>query len=103
MQPRFRVLFLIGSAAAIFHLSDRSALVLIFGYLVLEQLDDWLARRAKKKELGTVIEDELFDWNVSPDDPEYEVKNGVERVRLSGKDKIVVGRIADLIRRTTAI
>ena len=103
MQTPFRAIFLLVVASVVFHLSTRSMLAVIFGYLLCELLDGLLARRARKTAIEEVVGDELFDWEVSTDDPEWEVKGGVERVRLTGANQVIVTRIADLIRRTKTV
>ena len=99
MQPRFTALFLVAAAAVVFHLPTTTMFVVILGYLVFEQLDNVLVRRTKIKAVDQVIADELYGWTVSPDDPNRELKDESERVRLTGKDQITVTRIAELIRR----
>src|SRR5690348_10662094 len=95
MKAQSRAVFLLFVAAAGFHLPTKTMLVLILGYLLFEQVDNVLARRT----VDRIVADELYGWTVSPDDPHYEVKDEVERVRLTGNDQIIVTRITELIRR----
>jgi hypothetical protein len=100
MQPSWRALFLIVVAAGVFHIAEWQFFLVVFGYLGFESLDQWLAKRAKSKAIDAAIEDELYGWETDPDDPEYEDKNELTRVRLTSEQRIVVGRIAELLRRT---
>ena len=99
MNLPFRALFLLVAAAAIFHLSGWIVFVLIAGYVVCAELDNWQARRAKKKETENAVDDELYGWEADPEDPESETKGALSRTRLVGKDQIVVSRVAQLLLR----
>jgi hypothetical protein len=57
-------------------------------------LDQRLAKKAREESIDKV----MFGWEPSKDDPEYEDKGGLTRVRLTGKDQILAARIAELLR-----
>jgi hypothetical protein len=40
----------------------------------------------------------MFGWEPSKDDPEYEDKGGLTRLRFTGKYQIVAARIAEVLR-----
>jgi hypothetical protein len=99
MQTSWRIVFLIAAAAAVAHLTTWTMLVILFGYLGFERLDNWLVRRERQKEREKVIEDEMWGWEPSPDDSNCEDKGEMSRVRLTGSDQIIVSRVAELLRR----
>ena len=89
-----RAWFLIVVACIAFHLPPWGTAVIIFGYGIAEYVDEWRAKKAREQFLNDVI----FGWEPSKDDPEYEDKGGLTRVRLTGKDQILAARIAELLR-----
>lgn len=95
MTTSWRVLFLIVAAAGALRVKTWIMLVILFGYLAFERLDQWLAQRSLEK----AIDDEIFGWEPDKDDPEYETKGAVGRVRLTGQSQIIATRIAMLLRR----
>ena len=95
MQISWRVAFLIVAAAGAMHLSLWKVFVVLVGYLGFEQLDRRLSQRAKEK----AIHDVMCGWKVSAEDPEYEDKGEVSRVRLTGSDQVITARVAELLTR----
>lgn len=95
MQMTLRAAFLIGAGAVIFHLSFWVACLLLIGYGVFALIDQWLAKRAKEK----VVEDEIYGWEQDKDDPEHENKGNLTRLKLTGKEQIIVTRVAGILRR----
>ncbi len=91
----FRATFLILAAAVIFHVSVWETCLVLVGYFSFARLDEWLAKKAKEK----VIDDEMEGWETDPDNPEYETKGDLSRVKLTGKEQIVAARVAHLLRR----
>ena len=94
MKPVLRAWFLIGVACIVFRLSVWNAAVILVGYGIAEYFD----QRQAKKERQEILDDVMFGWEPSKDDPEYEDKGGLTRVRLTGKDQILAARIAELLR-----
>lgn len=95
MKPSWRIYFLIGVSAAVLHVSGWAACFVLVGYAAFEWLDQWLARKARWKE----IEYEIEGWGPDPQDPEYETKGNLSRLRLRDKDAQVVGRITNFLVR----
>lgn len=91
----FRAWFLIVVACVAFHFSVWGTVAIVFGYEIAEYLDHWRARKAREE----VFEDALSGWEPSADDKEYEDKAGLTRVRLTGKEQIIVTRIAEMLLR----
>jgi hypothetical protein len=91
----FRAAFLILAAAAIFNVSAWKAGIVLIGYLSFAYLDQWLAKRAKNK----VIEGETSGWETDSDDPAWETKGNLARVKLTGHEQIIVTRVAEILRR----
>lgn len=89
-----RAALLIVAAAAILHLSVLQACILLIGYVGFAGLDQWLADRERTK----VIENELWGWEIDPDDSHYEIKGNLSRVKLASEQQIVVTRIAELLK-----
>ena len=61
-------------------------------------LDQWLARRAWRERIQQVINDES-EWKQDPNDPQWEVKGGLTRIKLPQNEQIVVTRVAEILRR----
>ncbi len=100
MRTSWGVLFLITAAAGMLHLAEWKFFVVFVGYWSLDSLDRWLAKKAKAKAIGRAIDDVLFGWETDPKNPEWEEKDEWSRVKLTGKDQIIVARVADLLRGT---
>jgi hypothetical protein len=96
MRPSFRAWFLIIAASVAFNFAVWNTAVILIGYGIAEYLDQWQAGKEREK----VCEDEIFGWEPSKDDPEWEAKGNLSRVRLTGQNQIVAARIAGLLRRT---
>jgi len=62
-------------AAGAFHFAAWQVVLIVIGYLGLESLDQWLAKRAKARAIGKAIDDVMYRWNTDPDDPEHEEKD----------------------------
>jgi hypothetical protein len=90
MRPSIRTCFLIGVAAAMFHLSPWTIVLILAGYVVVEWLDQRLARGARR----AAIDYEMEGWEPDGDDSEHENKGTLTRVRLSGSDQVIVTRLA---------
>ena len=50
------------------------------------------------KKVIEAIHDETDGWKANPDDPEWEVKGNLTRVRLPDKEAILVNRVAAVLR-----
>ena len=99
MQTSWRGLFLIVVAAETFHFAEWRVVLVVIGYVAFESLDQWLARRARAKAIGEAIDDVMYGWDTEPDDPEREEKEEWSRIKLTGKEQIIVARVADLLRQ----
>ena len=93
MKPSWRIYFLIVASAAVFHFPLWTAGFVLAGYVVFDWLDQWLARRARRKAIWSEIEDDMEGWKPDPKDPEYEEKGEFTRHRLSDQDRMVLGRV----------
>lgn len=93
----YRAVFLIIFGAAIYHASPGATMasVGLIGYGIFSTIDAWLAKRAK----GAMIDDILHGWEEVKDEPEFEEKDGWRRLRLTGKEIAIVGRIAEMLWR----
>ena len=100
MQTSWRVLFLIVVAAVGLHFGAWQTALIVAGYSALESLDHWLAKKARTKAIGEAIDYALYGWETDPDDPTSEEKEEWSRVKLTGPDQIVVGRVAELLRQS---
>lgn len=96
MRPSVRTWFLLIVASVAFKLSNWNTAVLLIGYGIAEHIDQWRARKAREE----LYESEIVGWEQSKDDPEWEDKGGLTRVRLAGPNQIIVTRVAELLRRT---
>jgi hypothetical protein len=90
--------FLLVAAGLTFHLSVFEVFLLIVGYTAFDNLDQWLARRARRERIQQVIDYES-EWKQDPDDPEWEVQGGLTRIKLPRNEQIVVTRVAEILRR----
>jgi hypothetical protein len=45
------------------------------------------------------FENEMEGWEEDPNDPSYEIKGNLSRVRLTGQNQIVAHRLAELLTR----
>jgi hypothetical protein len=93
MKLSFRAWFLIIVACAEFKLPIWMTVAVVLGYEIAEYFDQRQAKKARQQNLDDV----MFGWEPSKDDPEYEDKGGLTRVRLTGKDQILAARIAELL------
>jgi hypothetical protein len=94
MRLPFRAWFLIIVACAVLKLSIWMTVAIVFGYEIAEYFDQRHAKKAREE----ILDDVIFAWEPSKDDPEHEEKGGLTRVRLTGKDQILVARVAELLR-----
>jgi hypothetical protein len=85
---------MIGVACVVFNLRWGTAVILV-GYGLAEFFD----HRQTKKAREETFEDAIFGWNPSKDDSESEEKGSITRLRLIGKDQILVARVAELLVR----
>jgi hypothetical protein len=99
MTVSFRALFLILAASVILRAGALTIGVLFAGYFVCEELDRWLTKRRIQKLRDAVYADETSDWKQDPEDSEFEVKGNWSRPMLARNERIMVTRIADLLRR----
>src|SRR5215471_492362 len=99
MQISLRAPFLIVAASLIFHLSLWQVGVLLVGYGVCEYFDQWWAKRAKDKVKDEVFDDEIYGWESDADDLDYENKGALTRMKLVGRQRIIVTRVAEILRR----
>jgi hypothetical protein len=100
MQTSWRILFLIVVTAEGLHFAVWQIALIVAGYSALEGLDHWLAKRARTKAIGEAIDYSLYGWENDPDDPTLEEKGEWSRIKLTGQDQIVVGRVAELLRQS---
>ena len=95
MNPSFKVWWLILVGCVALHLSGWNTAVILGGYAIAEYFDQWQKRRAR----ASVVVDEIYGWEQSKSDSEYEEKGNLSRVRLIGQNQIIAARIADLLSR----
>jgi hypothetical protein len=99
MRASFGTCFLILMAAVALHAGALLCGVAVGGYVAFNQLDQWLARRARNKVWAYIVEDESCDWKPSAEDPGTEEKGDWCRARLSDHDALIVRRITDRLMR----
>jgi hypothetical protein len=99
MSTKVRAMFLIVSAGIMFHLSSLEVFILIFGYWISADIDQWLTKRARIKAIEKVIEDETSGWEKDPDDANCETKDDFSRIKLPNKEQIMVARVGEMLRR----
>lgn len=90
-----RAFFLIVAASVALNLSILLTALIVAGYVICAYIDSRLARQTMNK----LIETETEGWEVDSEDPRYEDKGGLSRLRLADKDQIIVTRIAELLRK----
>lgn len=95
----YRAAFVILAGGAILNLPLLKVLALVAGYTAFEQLDVWLAKRARNNAVEKVFEDEVYGWKPDTESPEMETKGDYQRVKLVGHEQVIVTRVADLMRR----
>lgn len=95
MRISFRTGFLIIVACAIFKVSIWMTVVIVVGYAIAEYFDQRGAKNARQE----ILDDVMFGWEPSKDEPDQENKGDMSRVRLTGKDQILAARIAELLAR----
>jgi hypothetical protein len=69
------------------------------GIFVVYVLGVFVDRREKREFRDAVFVEELFNWDVDADAPEYENKGNLTRIRLTGQNQIIVERVGELLRR----
>jgi hypothetical protein len=101
-----RAVFLMLFAADTFHFSVWRTGFLIFGYGFCESVEQWRDYRVQKrrdemnqKAKDDVCDDVLYGWEWDKENPEVEIKNGLERPALAYENHVMLFRIADLLRR----
>jgi hypothetical protein len=97
IKPMFsaKAAFLIFAAGLTFRLSVLEIVLLIFGYMVFDNLDQWRVRRLQRQRIQKVIGQES-EWEKNPNDPQWETQNGFTRIRLPQNEQIVVTRVAEI-------
>ena len=95
MNPSFKVWWLIVVGCVALHLSGWNTAVVLVGYAIAEYFDHRQKRRARAK----VVEGEIYGWEQSKSDSEYEEKGNLSRVRLVGQNQIIAARVAELVSR----
>jgi hypothetical protein len=95
MKLSLRACFLIIVACVVFKLPIWLTVAIVIGYEIAEYFDQRQAKKARQE----ILDDVIFGWEPSKDDPEYEDKGGFSRIRLTGKDQIIAVRIAELLVR----
>lgn len=93
-------MFLIIVAAQGLHFPVWQIFLILVGYLGLEHVDIWLTKRARTQAIGEAIDYELYEWKTDPDDPTREEKDEWTRLKLTGQDQVIFGRIAELLRQS---
>jgi hypothetical protein len=98
--PSIRALFLLVVACVfVFHLPYWGTILVLIGFEIAEDLDQRRAMKAAIKARWKIHEELMDGWEPSKDDPESEEKGDWTRVRLTGKDQILLTRIAELFVR----
>jgi hypothetical protein len=99
-NPKIRATFLIvATGVMVFHLSVLRIFVLLVGYWISAEIDQWLTKRQRKRAIDEVVENETVGWEPDPNQAECEERDGFSRIKLSAKEQIVVGRIVHFLWR----
>ena len=99
MKPSMGACFLIVVAATLSHLTLWPIGLVVAGYVALERLDQWLARRDAKRTIEQAVRLELELWEPDPANPEWETCQGLTRRRFADRDhQMLVTRLAELLR-----
>jgi hypothetical protein len=102
-SPSLRVYFLIMVAAVEVGIPFWRFLIVLYGYMIFEQLDHWLTKRARVKEIWKEIENEVYGWEPDPEDLEWEDKGNLRRLRLTGNERVIVTRVVLCLGRIAMI
>jgi hypothetical protein len=94
-RPSFAVVFLILAGSAAVRFSTWMALLVVAGYIAFDFLDCVLKRKAVEK----LLEDETTGWKQDKEGSEWESRGNLSRIKLTGSDQIIVGRIGEMLRR----
>jgi hypothetical protein len=95
----FRTLFVIIVVSLALHIPYWSMVLILVGYGISEDIDKWFAKKEKAKAINDAFSDELHDWEQHPDKPDWEEKGNMDRIKLPHQERIVVYRVAEVVRR----
>jgi hypothetical protein len=90
---QIRVVYLIGVTAAVLHQSLLVTLAICIGYGLVDQLDDWMEKKTKRKALRAAIADETDGWVQDPEDADSEEKGDWSRFKLPLHEQRLVNRL----------
>jgi hypothetical protein len=93
-----RAIFLIVAIGLHLHIPVPELILLIVGYTLCDNVDQWLERRARREKIQQVIDHEA-EWEKDPSVPQWETQEGFTRIKLPQNEQIVVTRIAEILRR----
>ena len=99
MRPPIATIFVFVFSAAMLKASSTEIGVGIFGYVILAEVDRWFEKRARRKELDKLWDDLTSNWKPDPEFPDSEVNGNLSRMQLTGENKILYGRIVELLVR----
>jgi hypothetical protein len=88
---------LFAAGLTVLHVSSLKTLIVLLGYLVFEWVDERVAFTARLKKLD-ILDEIIFGWNPSAEDPEQEERGSLNRVKLTGQNQIISIRIAELLK-----
>jgi hypothetical protein len=91
----FRAGFLIIAASLALHAPAWAAGLLLVGYYGFGQLDEWLLRRKRDR----LYDEEISGWKNDSEDPEFESKGNLSRIKLARNEQIIVTRVVEFLRR----
>ena len=95
----FRTMFVIIVVSLAAHIRFWPMLLLLVGYGICEDIDKYFANKEKVKAVNDAFSDEIHDWNQHPDKPDWEEKGDMDRIKLQQQERIVVYRVAEVVRR----
>jgi hypothetical protein len=94
--PSFRIYFLIFMACIVLNVSTWLAAFILFGYYLLQSLDEWIIKERRDQ-----AHDYVMDvYQPDPEDPKEEIKADWYWESLSSAEAIIVTRLSNLIRLT---
>lgn len=99
MKPSIREWLLLVVALDVLNVSERKVWLIILFYVVASVVDEYICKRRAKKWKEKVLDEEIYGWEQSKEDAQYEEWRGLSRIRLTGENRIVVTRVAELLIR----
>jgi hypothetical protein len=95
----FRTLFVIIVVSLAAHIPFWPMILILVGYGICEDIDKYFTNKDKVKAINDAFCDEIHDWEQVPDKPDREEKDEMDRIKLPQQERIVIYRVAEVVRR----